>query len=180
MKTDLEEINTDSPYYDFVERLLHGSFPSQERRPEAEQRAVTDREPRFHTLLIRVDDIPAGVLTYWDFGSFRYGEHFAIAGEQRNGGIGGKVFAQFIAMASTPVVLEVEPEGSNSMASRRIRFYRRLGLRLWNTPYLQPPYRKGGEPFPLSLMSTDGLEEQRDFNRVKKLIHHHVYLCDSL
>lgn len=176
----LEEINVESPQYGFVESLLHSAFPEDERRPDAEQRANTLHEPAFHTLLIKIDEEPVGLLTYWDFGSFVYSEHFAVDPGKRNGGIGAKIFSQFLGQTGKPMVLEVEPSGSNPMAERRIRFYKRLGLRLWKTPYLQPPYRKPGEPLPLCIMATAELDEHKDFKHIKEQIHRRVYNSEPL
>ena len=74
--------------------------------------------------------------------------------------------------------LEVEyPE--NETSRRRIEFYKRAGLRVWETQkYVQPPYRKGGESLPLLLMATDGLEESSDFPKVMSVIHSNVYGVD--
>lgn len=171
----LKEINAQSPDYPFVESLLHSAFPEEERRPDAAQRHNTIEEPAFHTLLVSLDGQPAGLLTYWNFGTFRYGEHFAIADNMRCGGIGARVLRAFIASAPTPVVLEVESAGSNYMADRRIGFYERNGLRLWDdVPYLQPPYRPGGEHFPLRLMATPDLDPS-SAPEVIAIIHRRVY-----
>lgn len=175
MQLVFTEINAESAEYPFVERLLHSAFPAQERRPDAAQRHNTLHERAFHTLLVSLDGQPAGMLTYWDFGTFRYGEHFAIADDMRCGGIGGRVLKAFIDSAPTPVVLEVEPAGSNDMAARRIAFYERHSLHLWaDVPYLQPPYRQDGEWFPLRLMATQDLDPALAPD-VIKTIHRHVY-----
>lgn len=174
MKITFTEINSRSDEYPFVEELLHSAFPADERRDDDAQRANTLHEPRFHTLLVSLDGEPAGFFTYWDFGAYRYGEHFAIADSMRCGGIGAQVLRAFIDSAPTPLVLEVEPEGSTPMAARRIAFYERNGLRLWDTPYMQPPYRTGGEWLPLRLMATPDLDPATAAE-VISAIHRHVY-----
>lgn len=168
------EINCRSAEYGFVEELLHSAFPVDERRDDDAQRANTLYEPRFHTMLIRLDGEPAGLLTYWDFDEYRYGEHFAIAESMRCGGIGAQVLRAFIESAPTPMVLEVEPEGSTPMAERRIAFYKRNGLQLWDTPYMQPPYRAGGDWLSLCLMATPDLDRAKA-PEVISAIHHNVY-----
>lgn len=171
----LEQIDANHSDYYFVERLLHSSFPKEERRPDVMQRHNTLYNDKFHTLLIREDDKYVGLLSYWDFNDFRYIEHFAVDARHRGSGIGANALKLFIKRGSSPVVLEVEPEGSTQMASRRIEFYRRNGFELWRTPYVQPPYRPCSLPLPLSLMSTAGLDETKAFSHIQRVIHHEVY-----
>lgn len=171
----LHEITPADPDYDFVENLLHSAFPEEERRPDAAQRHNSLHNDAFHTLLATCGGKPCGLLAYWGFGSFRYVEHFAVDSSSRNGGIGARLLQTFMAASPLPVVLEVEPENLSETAARRIGFYRRNGFNLWSTPYLQPPYRNGGETLVLSLMATGGLDETTDFHLVKNTIHRNVY-----
>ena len=97
-----------------------------------------------------------GFLTSWEWNDFRYGEHFAISPEMRCGGIGGNALRWFLASDSRPLVIEVEPP-TDEMACRRIGFYERNGLRLWNdVEYVQPPYSPDRHAIELKLMTYGG------------------------
>lgn len=170
-----KEITTSSPDYPFVENLLHSAFPEEERRPDKQQRENTDNLPEFHCFAIYSGSRIVGFITWWQLEDFRYAEHFAIDPNQRNGGLGAKALTAFLALSPSPLVLEVEPESYSQMAARRIEFYKRSGLRLWTSDYLQPPYRPSGESVPLKLMATSGLDEEEDYLRVRNLIHKRVY-----
>ncbi len=169
-----KEINCHSAEYLFVESLLHSAFPEDERRDDDEQRRYTLDEDKFHTLLVSLDDEPVGLLTYWQFNGYRYIEHFAVSPQKRCGGLGGRIFTTFLESSNEPAVFEVEPPEMSELAKRRIDFYRRMGLKLWDTDYLQPPYRPGGAPLPLRLMASPTLPQEKA-PEITATIHRHVY-----
>lgn len=165
---------TDTPEYQFVEELLVEAFPKEERRDLPELRSLTRHEARFHNQLIADDGTPVGLITHWDLGRFCYIEHFAIHPAMRNGGYGRQVLEWMQARLDRPIVLEAEPP-VEEMARRRIAFYRRQGFTLWQSEYLQPPYRPGDNPLPLCLMVHGNLDEATDFPHVQQIIHRIVY-----
>lgn len=175
MTIELHEINTHHPYYAFVEELLHEAFPEAERRETYWQRYNTDEKDEFHTLVVIKDGKAVGLLTYWSLPGFTYVEHLAIDASSRGNEIGTTVFRQFMKKISSPIVLEVEPAESSDLARLRIEFYRRLGLRLWHIPYIQPSYRSGGDAIPLNLMASDSLDEDVDHEKIIDAIHFNVY-----
>ncbi len=171
----IRDINTSDSNYPWVESLLIGSFPEDERREMAAQRINVDDEPRFHCCLAEDDGRPVGLLCYWDFGAFCYCEHFATDPSVRNCGYGSRILLSVLERIERPMVLEVEMP-DDEMSRRRIEFYRRQGLRLWEgVEYVQPPYRNGGNSLPMLLMATSGLDESRDAAEVIRCIHRHVY-----
>lgn len=115
-----------------------------------------------------------GFITWWDFGGFVYGEHFAMLPECRGAGIGGEVIDRFVADAGKPVVLEVELP-TNDTARRRIRFYERHGFTLCDAEYVQPPYDAGGEGVPMRLMSHGMPLDAETFERVRDTLYAEVY-----
>lgn len=169
---ELREITTGDRDYPFVERLFLGAFPEEERRPEEAQRRNVDAEPRFHCLLASADGRPVGFITYWDFPRFSYVEHFATDPTVRGGGLGAQIFQEALLRFPRPVLLEVEPP-EDEMTRRRVGFYRRQGLTLReNIPYVQPPYREGGESVELILMTAPSfLPTPADI----ALLHREVY-----
>ena len=115
-----------------------------------------------------------GFITWWDFGGFVYGEHFAMLPECRGAGIGGEVIDRFVADAGKPVVLEVELP-TNDLARRRIGFYERHGFVLCDAEYVQPPYDAGGGCVPMRLMSHGMSLDEETFERVRNILYAEVY-----
>ena len=109
-------------------------------------------------------------------GSLLYGEHFAIEPLLRKKNIGGQAIEDIIEVLGKPLIIEVEPEGSTSMAERRIGFYKRHGLKLSTRPYLQPPYRENDKSIPLRLMTTDAVFLEENYQTIVRTIHKEVYL----
>lgn len=131
--------------------LYERSFPRHERREIVALIRVLGRD--FMTLYqLRFNDVFAGVLILWRFGSFRYVEHFAIAEQFRSAGLGAELMNQILEEDSGPVLLEVEPD-VDEMSVRRIGFYERLGFHRNDHAYTQPPYRRGELGTELLIMS---------------------------
>ena len=150
----LQRIQTNSKYYPFVEELLETAFPPEERRDTELQRSITNGKEHFHCNLIHTSQGEClGVITYWDFRSFVFIEHFAITPDYQGMGYGSQVLQMLQEQTSIPLLLEVEmPQRAHDAAYRRIAFYRRQGFKLRHSPYRQPPYRLGGEWLPMKLM----------------------------
>ena len=137
-------------------------------------REYTDRTGNFHNNIIFDDDLLVGFITYWDFGSFYYVEHFATNPALRNGGYGKRTLEYLCNYLKRPIVLEVE-RPVEEMAKRRISFYQRQGFTLWEKDYCQPPYKPGDDFLPMYLMVHGELDCEKDFETIKKRIHKEVY-----
>ena len=137
--------------------LYFDSFPPEERRSwESIMELTDDRSSPFSMTVILRDGMTAGFITWWRLGGARYVEHFAIISAMRGGGLGGEAIRNFVAAVPMPVILEVEPSGSNDMADRRIAFYERCGFTGHRDfEYIQPPYSPGLPEVPLMLMTSD-------------------------
>lgn len=127
------------------------AFPKEERREVEDMERLLLEEPRYYLLGIELEGQIVGLLSYWDLVEWICVEHFAIDASYRGEGIGAEVMKSFVA-DKRQIALEVEPP-EEEMACRRIGFYERLGFKLWDIPYLQPPYRVGGAPVPLRIMT---------------------------
>ncbi len=104
-----------------------------------------------------------------------YVEHFATNPELRGQGIGSDALNMLMELADKPVVLEVEPEDSNPLASRRIGFYRRHGFMLHSDyKYIQPPYTPESQSIEMKLMSSATI----DPDRARTLLYKHVYRAE--
>lgn len=172
----LRHITTaDSRLYSYMEQLLVASFPPEEYRPLEELRRYSDGKASFRNNVILHNNVPIGLLTYWDFHAFCYIEHFAIDPSLRNGGY-GKAALQHLCqlLPDMPIVLEVE-EPLTEMAQRRIRFYQHQDFTLWEKEYLQPPYKPGDGCLPMRLMAYGNLACGQDFEHVRTTIYREVY-----
>ena len=171
----LRPIQTSDTDYAFVEQLLVSAFPEAERRAQEAQRQNVDSNLLFHCMLAKDDDKPVGLFNYWDFGAFCYCEHFAVDPALRNRGCGSEILRTFFQTMHKPLVLEVEMP-DNEVSKRRVAFYQRNGLSLWEGyEYVQPPFRAGGESLPMLLMSSEGLSSETDFWEVKRTLYREVY-----
>ena len=173
----LQRIHTaDKALYDFMENLLVASFPAEEYRDLDQLRQYADSRETFRcNVILDEDATPIGLFNYWDFGTFCYGEHFAIDPARRNGGYGARVIERLCAdLAPRPLVLEVEMP-DNDLARRRIGFYQRQGFRLWDKPYRQPPDKPGDSFLPMLLMAYGALDADRAYDEVKQRIYREVH-----
>lgn len=172
----LRKVEIDNkPDLEFVERLYIESFPRNERRPMGAFHSLIENENIFTVFVVLNDeDERIGFLTYWEFDDYIYAEHYAIAPEFRNGGNGRIAMETFIQQFDKPIVLEVElPE--TEISKRRIGFYERIGFKLWNIEYQQPPYEEDGSPVPMFLMTQGNIDLNKDFDSIKEELYSKVY-----
>ena len=162
------------PVLDLIEKTYTESFPEVERRDFSLVRGLVKDEPRFVVYALSKDDRYVGFLTGWLFDGHTYAEHFAIDPEARNGGIGAEAMRQFLSFCNTPVVLEVEMP-ADELSKRRIGFYERLGFKLDNHVYHQPPYRSGGDWLEMRLMTYGDIDLGNSFEQVKNCLYKYVY-----
>lgn len=158
---------TPSGLTSFHLRLYQAAFPPEERRTAGRE---IPADPAFRLYNISATGMPrAGLLTLWDFGTFRYIEHLAVDDSLRGRGIG----AGALARVADPVVLEVEPPESGEMAARRVAFYKRQGFRLLDVAYVQPPYASHLPSVRLCLMLRGELEIP--VSELIRTLHSRVY-----
>ena len=173
-----------SPYWDSLVRVYLQSFPIDEQRPIASIARLLTEEPRYTMHAIIDDNYAAelqansqkpkansqvptansqglkansqkllGLLTTWHFETFVYIEHFAIAPALRSQGYGTEALKTFISKQEKPIILEAEPP-TDDITRRRIGFYQRNGLTMYDFPYIQPAYTPESKPVELRLMGT--------------------------
>ncbi|MDE6453834.1 MAG: GNAT family N-acetyltransferase [Muribaculaceae bacterium] len=161
-----------------IEDIYLEAFPPEERRPTDDLFGRAQRADGMLRLLVISDERghTAGMLSYWQFDTFLYVEHFAIDSAMRGRNMGAQAMAEFIRTAGCPVVLEVERPGANEMADRRIAFYTRLGFAArTEIDYIQPPYAPGLPSVPLLLMAAGPGCGQLDIRSAADTILHNVY-----
>ncbi len=168
------EKSKNSTYFHKIKQIYHVAFPADERRNWADFERIFEENEHFVLLGALHNFNLIGFLSYWDFVTFRYVEHFAVAQEHRNHGAGSDILKQFVEMHNTPCILEVEiPD--NQEAARRVRFYERNGFKLWHEiDYTQPPYDPTRHPLPLKLM-TRGFATAEEVKNATTLLMSEVY-----
>lgn len=163
---------------EFVEKLYIESFPQNERRPVSKMHLLIESNDLFNAyLLVDEDGTRIGFMTLWKFDSFIYLEHFAISPEFRNGGYGKDAVATLISATDLPLIGEIELPDTDELAGRRMKFYERQGFKVWDIPYIQPPYEVGYDSLPMKLITYRDLDLNARFEEVKTLIYSNVYQC---
>ncbi len=196
--------NQASPYWDSLVRIYRESFPLDEQRPIESIAHLLTEEPRYTMHAIIDDNYAAelqtvgqkpkansqaptansqrpianspkllGLLTTWEFDDFIYIEHFAIDPTLRSQGYGSEALKAFIHEHGKPIVLEAEPP-TDALSIRRIKFYERIGLTLYDFPYMQPAYTEDSHPVELRLMGTIDTEAT-PLTDVEQQLHREVY-----
>ena len=171
--------NQASPYWDSLVRVYQTSFPIDEQRPIESIARLIEYNIRFvaYALLDTEGDF-LGLLTTWHFEDFIYIEHFAIDPTLRSQGYGSEALKAFIHEHGKPLVLEAEPP-TDALSIRRIKFYERIGLTLYDFPYMQPAYTEDSNPVELRLMGTLDTEAT-PLTLVSDILQREVYGVDGL
>ena len=157
--------------------ILEYSFPENERR-DFDAQLEKSKCPEFRTMTLSENGKLRGFLNLWELSDFVYLEHFAVDKNIRGKGLGSELIRQLCAICTgKTIVLEAEPPELNEFSSRRIEFYRRLGFHTNPFPYKQPPYRAGGEPVELVIMSRPLPLSEGDFGDKIREIYRKVYDC---
>ncbi|MBR6538579.1 MAG: GNAT family N-acetyltransferase [Bacteroides sp.] len=162
------------PLYTYSEKILVESFPKNEYRDLAQQKEYINSNALFSCNIIIDNDKPIGIINYWTFNHFCYIEHFAIDSTKRNQGYGKMVLEILKEKIKNPIILEVETPDTE-IAIRRISFYKRVGLKLYNQPYLQPPYRREDDLLPMRIMVYGKELSDDEFSFIKRTIYKEVY-----
>lgn len=162
------------PLYTYSEKILVESFPKNEYRDLAQQKEYINSNALFSCNIIIDNDKPIGIINYWTFNHFCYIEHFAIDSAKRNQGYGKMVLEILKEKIKNPIILEVETPDTE-IAIRRISFYKRVGLKLYNQPYLQPPYRREDDLLPMRIMVYGKELSDDEFSFIKRTIYKEVY-----
>ena len=162
---------SESDHSHFAQKLFEEAFPEQERPPFS---SLRQRDAgKFHFLVAENGDEPVGILTYWNFDDLVYVEHFAIAEELRNQGLGKAVFLNFLSQQTEQVVLEVEPPNTEE-ADHRVEFYASMGFFQNPQPYVQPSYHGDDRTVDMIIMSKYELDDD-EFDEIRHLLYHEVY-----
>ena len=105
--TDLSQ----SDHTHFAKDLFESAFPDEERPPFGELKHRNTALFHFMVATNQTDDgdDPVGILTYWTFDEFVYIEHFAIAEELRNQGLGKQHGSDYQSLRLSATLLPWRP-----------------------------------------------------------------------
>lgn len=149
---------------------MEQSFPKEEYRPYAAQRALLDR-PEYAIYGMKEGSSIVGFAAVWELEDWLFLEHLAVDPECRNKGIGGQLLGFF---TGKRCCLEVEPPVTE-LTHRRVGFYERNGFFLNDYPYVQPSLGEGRSPVPLSIMTSGSAISPEEFAKLKSLLYTRVY-----
>lgn len=154
-------------------KVMEKSFPEIERRTMEEQKKLFD-ESKYRVLGYKDNNEVKAFIALWEFDDFNFIEHFAVDKELRGNGIGSRFIKEFLNKSTKKTILEVEyPE--DEISARRIEFYKRMGMKVNDYEYVQPPLQKGKELLPLKIMSYPDKLHESQFNYIRKELYDNVY-----
>ncbi|WP_294371268.1 GNAT family N-acetyltransferase [uncultured Clostridium sp.] len=168
----LDNINIDD--FKSMYNVMEKSFPSIERRNYEDQKKL------FHNKYYNVigykdeEDNVCAFLAFWKLKNFNFIEHFAVDDILRGNGIGTKLLKAYLNNNNKMTVLEVEMP-DNDIAERRIQYYKRMGMKLNDYDYVQPPLQEGSPLLPLKIMSYGREIIHDEFLEVRDKIYKKVY-----
>lgn len=108
--------------YDSWRKLYTVSFPIFEQRTQEQQEKAFSCAD-YHLVGYSEGDMFVGFISYWEFGSYRYIEHFAVHQGLRGRGYGSEILNAFLRSTSKIVLLGNDPI-VDSVSRARLRFYR--------------------------------------------------------
>ena len=141
------------------------SFPIFEQRSTLQQVEAFQNE-RYKLLAFTENDVFLGFISYWEFDTYRYVEHFAVNTDLRGKGYGSNLLRTFIQSTDKIVLLEIDPI-TDSISEARLRFYKRCGFSENPYPHKHPAYRSEYQPHSLIVLTTKGeisKDEYQKFN----------------
>lgn len=120
--------------------LYRASFPSHELRLWADQKAVMS-DPAYHFDMCLTDGALAGLILYWDAGSYIYVEHFCVEPNLRGQGLGTLILRALAQQNDKPIILEIDPLVDDVALRRRDFYNTRCGYVQNDYKHIHPPYQ---------------------------------------
>lgn len=144
--------------------------------PEDERRNETQFWKLLNNAFVSINSIEngkekLGYIIIWQLSSAVFIEHFEIFPALRGKALGGELLS-YLLNKYPLVILESEPDFLNTIAGRRIAFYKRNGFVILDKDYIQPAYSDNKKPLNLYLM---GNKIPEDLPTLKKEIKEIVY-----
>ena len=161
--------------FESIYEIMEQSFPKEEYRTKQKQKELFNVK-EYNVLGEKKDGKLLGFITVWDFEEFYYVEHFAIAKQNRNLGLGSKMLQEIkeIYTLNKPFILEVEPP-EDELTKRRVAFYQRNGYKYNDYYYVQPSMAKGRREIPLKILSSPNSITEEQFKMARDTLYKKVY-----
>lgn len=141
--------------------LYRSSLPAHELRLPPDQRDVMGN-PLYHFDMCLLDGALAGLILYWDFGTYIYVEHFCVEPSLRGHGLGTLILAE-LARQNKTIILEIDPLVDDASV-RRKGFYERCGYVANAFAHVHPPYQAANRGHELIVMSYPHAISQSEFD----------------
>ena len=151
-------------YKSFLD-LYRTSFPLFEQRSTVQQIEAFESK-QYKLLACTKNDIFLGFISYWDFDTYCYVEHFAINTDFRGKGYGSKLLQRFTLSTDKIILLEIDPI-TDRISEARLRFYQKCGFYENTYPHKHPAYRNEYPPHSLIVLTTErelSKEEYQQFS----------------
>lgn len=160
--------------FDQLYHLMEASFPRDEYRPYAAQKALLYEQNYRVYANYGADGIVNAFLAVWEFEHFAFIEHFAVRPECRSNGLGSRLLWELVSTLNKLVCLETElPE--TELAKRRIGFYQRNGFFRNPYSYMQPALSAGQAAVPLCIMTFPVPITVGEFTVIRDALYQKVY-----
>ncbi len=160
--------------FDEVYSIMQESFPLEEYRPYAEQKALLHKS--FYKIYGIGEERIEGFFAVYEWEDMRFIEHFALSPALRGQGIGGRALQALLKLSDKPTYLEVELP-KTPLARRRIGFYERNGFSYNDYPYTQPSISAGRKAIPLRIMSYPTESTEEELICFRDRVYAEVYGC---
>lgn len=157
--------STEALYFKLFKSLYDVSFPIFEQRTEVQQNIAFCKE-NYHLIAYIDENDFVGFISYWDFESYVYIEHFAVNSDIRGKGYGSKILNLFIESVNKIVLLEIDPI-VDEVSAARMRFYKRNGFYENIHNHVHPAYREAFDAHHLIVMSTERIISDEEYLRFK-------------
>lgn len=160
-----------NPFYSRFINLYSGSFPVFEQRT-GEQQDAAFASQGYHLAAYEENGVFLGFISYWEFDSYIYIEHFAVDKKLRGKGYGSLILTAFIEQQTKVIILEID-HITDEISASRLRFYEKCGFCKNDYNHIHPPYRNGYEGHGLIVLSSNRTiteEEYERFNNDLKMV----------
>ena len=153
------------PIFETFKALYTSSFPIFEQRTIKQQEEAFS-DTNYHLTGYEENGNFIGFISYWEFDTYIYIEHFAINTHIRGKGYGTELLQDFIKLTDKIVLLEIDPI-VDEVSKARLRFYQKCGFYENCHSHKHPSYRSEYSPHPLIVLTTQrpiSNEEYQIFN----------------
>ena len=166
-------LNSNSQEFRDVWKVYVSSFPSNERRDLANQTELLSNKSYGLSAVYDKNHL-IGFIATWNFNNCIFIEHFAIQENLRGKGFGTKLLIEYISQRNKKIILEVE-KPNTEMASKRIKFYEKIGFKLNTYDYIQPAYGQEKKSIPMFLMTLPSKINKSEFLNIRDQLYKTVY-----